>query len=223
MRPVPDPVSAGALALQRVLALEGRNALSRVALAASELEGRDSPPAVRERLDAIREAVDELDSVLDRIERLADPERGRGEGVRTRLAEVWPALAARLSPAFAARGLALASEEPLVDAPLARSGAALERLLLVALRSAAAALESESPEAPDAPIELVLASAEADEHVVLELRASCAGRDVPLQVPPAARVDLDVALAEVHARPLDATAIGAGGLAFSLPRGGLDG
>lgn len=194
---------AGALALQRVLALEGRDVLSRVELAASELDRFALAPALGERIASIREAVAELDAVLDKIERLADPlrrERPRGEA---RFDAVFGAIRERIAPALAARGIVLdgpgegeASRAIAIPAPV------LERLLLLWLRTVIQAFAGEEAldEGRSGALVFVL---ELDLHgdaLDLSLRPQAPRWTNPLRIERAAQTELDVALAEWGAR-----------------------
>jgi len=200
----PGSIEAGALALQRVLALEGRDALSRVELAASELERFGLTPAIRERLAAIRDAVVELDSVLDRIERLADPLRGRAPEAPTRLADVLSPVATRLAPAFAARGLALVGEGAWSEVAVALPPPALERLLIHGLRVAVASAPAEAFDDAGRLLTLRLDGA-LDERVdppelALSIEVLAGREPLALRVEPAARIELEVALVEARGR-----------------------
>jgi len=202
---VADAADAGALALQRVLALEGRNALSRVELAASELARLEASPAYRDRIVAIRDAVIELDGVLDKIERLSDPQRGRAQGEGVRLEPIWEALAERVAPTLAARGVVLRWDSGWNEAPLALTGPVLERLLLAALRVAVAALEGSASETDLAPVGLSISCREQD--CCLEWVASIASgtNDRQLRLERTSRIELEVALGEWRAELIDET------------------
>lgn len=189
-------VEAGALALQRVLALEGRDVLSRVELAASELDRFVLAPALAERIGAIREAVFELDTLLDKIERLAHPlrrEQGAGQ------AGVLPVLAAlreRIAPALAARGVVL---EPMGDWPtreVAVPAAVLERLLVLWLRTAIEALACDGSLEEEGAIVLALEGVDRGDAIRLRLRPRTGLRRARFALERAAQVELDVALAE---------------------------
>ncbi len=60
-------------ALTRVLAIEGRNALARVELAASELGRFDVAPFALDRIETIHDAVSQIDALLAKIDVLASP------------------------------------------------------------------------------------------------------------------------------------------------------
>jgi len=59
--------------LTRILAIESRNALARVELAASELSRFESTPAAVDRISTIHQAVDQIDGLLEKIDLLASP------------------------------------------------------------------------------------------------------------------------------------------------------
>lgn len=210
----PDATEVGALALQRVLALEGRNALARVELAASELSRLEASPAYRDRIVAIRDAVDELDAVLDKIERLSDPLRGSAPGAAVQLEPIWGALAERIAPALAARGVVLTWESGWSEAPLALTGPVLERFLLAALRVAVGAVEGSVSETTSDAI--VLSVACRDRASSLEWIVSVASRasDRRLLLDRSTRFELEVALGEWRAELIDDT--GASPSAFGM-------
>lgn len=202
-----DTARTGALALQRVLALEGRDVLSRVELAASELDRFALAPALGERVAAIREAVAELDAVLDKIERLAEPRRSERPVGEARFDAVFAAIRARIAPALAARSIVLDGPvEGPVDGGATRAIAmptpVLERLLLVWLRTAIRAFTGDDgvDEGASAGVALALELDEQDDALALALRPRTSGWTRPLRVDRAARTELDVALAEWGAR-----------------------
>jgi hypothetical protein len=197
----PGSVEAGALALQRVLALEGRNALARVELAASELERFEMTPAVVQRLGAIREAVLELDSLLDRIERLADPLRNPGRSARCEIAGVWTSVRRRVGPSLAARGIDL---EPVVEGgarPLALAANLLERVVLLWLRLGLAGVDADSARTDPPRLVLGLVCAIEGDALLATLvgrrsgTAAGVGGDAPLRIDAPGRLELDVVLA----------------------------
>jgi hypothetical protein len=209
-----DRTTAGALALQRVLALEGRNALSRVELAASELSRFGLVPGALERVTAIREAVGELDALLDKIERLAEPACEPHGGAGTSIEAAWEAVRARIEPVLAARDLRLERAPSSDGPPVALPGPVTERLLLLWIRTVVAAIERERiGEAETAPITLRLSSrgAAAGEADPAEEQGGGAGgielalcalrheQGLRLPLERAERVELEVALAEWHA------------------------
>ncbi len=200
-----DPIEVGALALQRVLALEGRNALARVELAASELVRFEASPAVRDRISAIREAVEELDAVLDKIERLSDPQRGTASGLSSDLSQVFAALAKRIAPSLAARGVVLEPAEIAGGSPVALSAPVLERLLLGFVRVVVAALEDSGTETDGDPIVLSVCCAEGESAIELFASAASATGPRRLRIARAARVELEVALAEWGIELVDET------------------
>ena len=194
--PTPGGIEAGALALQRVLALEGRNALARVELAASELGRHELSPASQDRITAIREAVGELDGLLDKIERLADPARHESRGEQASLSQVLGPLLQRIAPALAARGIALEQAGHSLEATLALPPPVLERLLLLWLRIAIASLDEEECELVAGATRLVLESLEQSDTVELGLRLESTAGPAHWRVPRTLRVELEIALAE---------------------------
>lgn len=189
-------VEAGALALQRVLALEGRNALARVELAASELGRFELSPAIQDRISAIREAVGELDGLLDKIERLADPARREAPREQSSLCQVLVPLLQRIAPALTARGIALEQAGRWVETPLAMPAPVLERLLLLWLRIAIASFEQADGELASGATRLSLENLEQPDSVELRLRFDASTGASGWRVERALRVELDVALAE---------------------------
>lgn len=227
-----DGTSEVALALQRVLALEGRNALARVELAASELSRFALVPGALERIVAIRDAVGELDALLDKIERLADPARGACTGAASTLVDAWSAVRSRVEPVLAARDIQLELAGGLETMPLALPSEVLERLLLLTLRTAVAAIEREEAEVDGAaPHALRMAARVAPSPaasqaargagdgagVELELRAQRAGIGIRLPIERVERVELEVALAEWHGRLASLDDADGTGLAVWLP------
>lgn len=194
--PTSGGIEAGALALQRVLALEGRNALARVELAASELGRHELSPASQDRITAIREAVGELDGLLDKIERLADPARHESRGEQACLSQVLGPLLQRIAPALSARGVALEQAGPSLEATLALPAPVLERLLLLWLRIAIASLDEEQGGLAAGATRLVLESLEQCDTIELGLRLESAVGPARWRVARALRVELDIALAE---------------------------
>ncbi|MEZ4330217.1 MAG: hypothetical protein R3F35_00545 [Myxococcota bacterium] len=209
--PQTDRTSSAALALQRVLALEGRNALSRVALAASEVSRFGLVPGALERITAIRDAVDELDSLLDKIERLAAPARTVRSGSGSSIAAAWGAVRARIEPVLAVRDLRLELVAPAADPLVGLPTSVAERLLLLWVRTVVAAVERERSGASEpVPISLRLTVGDApvdrsETHEVLggepggvELALRAFRHDEGLWpcLERAERVELEVALAE---------------------------
>lgn len=213
-----DGVFAGALALQRVLALEGRNALARVELAASELDRLAVSPAIQDRITAIRDAVGELDGLLDKIERLADPARPASSDASTRPDAVLAPLLARLAPALSARGVAIAVEGGLVSAPVAMPAAVLERLVLLWLRLAVAACGESIDGGEGEPGVLRLSIREADPNVVLSLALDASSLALRPTLDRAEQVELDVALAEWRAIAQQGDAENVARWSLHLPR-----
>lgn len=235
-------VEAGALALQRVLALEGRNALARVELAASELERFEMTPAGVLRVDAIRDAVVELASLLDRIERLSDPQRSPDRSARCDLARVWTSVSRRVGPALAVRGVTLVAEvgaEAETETEAEAEGIAeaigadvrvalpenvLERVLLLWLRLGVAGLESEQALADSPPLALELVRSGAGDSLLVALVArrgegSAGDRvGVPLRIDAAGRLELDVVLAPWGSVSGTDPARDPGRVALRLPR-----
>lgn len=225
MRPsagISDPVEAGALALQRVLALEGRNALARVELAASELVRLEASPAFHDRITAIREAVGELESVLDKIERLSDPLRGTATGEGVELESIWGPLAERLGPALAARGIVLEWVSGWSRSPLALTAPVLERLLLGALRVAVAAVEESGLEADCEPIVFSVDCRDAGACLEWVASAGAALRDRRLRIETRPRIELEVALAEWRAEWIDESSASPSRIGIRLRKSAFD-
>ncbi len=213
-----DAIEAGALALQRVLALEGRNALARVELAASELMAGEARPAARDRLTAIREAVGALDDVLDKIERLSDPLRPDAPGAATAFASVWQPLVARLGPALRARGLALETTGDGITATIALTGPVLERLLLALLRSAVSAVGESAIEPEGGASRIVVECRDEEGALALCVRVFDRQGEVRLALAQADRVELEIALAQASGALLDAATAWPRGIGLRLPR-----
>ncbi|MFO0687185.1 MAG: hypothetical protein U0900_00575 [Myxococcota bacterium] len=216
-------VEAGALALQRVLALEGRDVLSRVELAASALDRFELAPALAHQIDAIRAAVGELDTLLDKIERLSDPLRSERTAGEARLAPVLAALAVRLAPTLAARGVRLEATGAGPARAVAVPEAVLERLVLTWLRAGIAALAGATDGAEETPIVLELEGRDHEDAVELVLRVRGVGSDRRLALARADQVELDVALAEWRGRALRLDEGGGEALGLRLPACGRSG
>ena len=91
-------------ALTRILAIESRNALARVELAASELSRFEATPAADDRIRAIHQAVDQIDDLLAKIDQLARPvEQTSWPAVDVEA--VWQRIRSRLEPTLTARGI----------------------------------------------------------------------------------------------------------------------
>lgn len=183
-------------ALTVVLANEGRNALARVELAASELHRAITSPAGRSRLDVIRDAVEEIDGLLDRIDWLAarglraDAEPGRVD----LLALVEP-LFARIRPVLAARRIELRVAAPDRGTPpalVAVAAGTVEALLVDWLRLVTSDLE------PDQVVRIALEDGP-DEVAVVARTAEPPAR-AGGSPDRAAALELDVALAPHGAR-----------------------
>lgn len=211
-------VEAGALALQRVLAIEGRNALARVELAASELGRFEVSPAIQDRISAIREAVGELDSLLDKIERLADPLRREAPREQSSLRQVLVPLLQRIAPALTARNIAVEPAGSWVETPLALPAPVLERLLLLWLRIAIASFDEGEGELASGATRLTLESLEQPDSVELRLRFEAATGASGWRVERALRVELDVALAQWQAGARYEIGGDASRIGLSLPR-----
>lgn len=217
-----DPVEAGALALQRVLALEGRNALARVELAASELVQLEASPGARDRLAVIREAVERLDGVLDKIERLSDPLRAAATGARTALASVWTPLVERITPALRARGLVVEATGAWPERWIAVPAVVLERLLLCFLRVVIAALEAADGEGDAGPSVLSIECRDEGGSVALLVGVIGLRGAARLELDPADRVELEVALAQWRGELIDATAAAPSRIGLRLRRASSD-
>ena len=91
-------------ALTRILAIESRNALARVELAASELSRFESTPAAVDRISTIHHAVDQIDGLLAKIDLLASPStESRWSPIE--VAVVWQRIRTRLDATLSARGV----------------------------------------------------------------------------------------------------------------------
>ena len=91
-------------ALTRILAIESRNALARVELAASELSRFESTPAVADRVSTIHQAVHQIDSLLAKIDVLASPPI-ENHWTAVEVDGVWRKIRDRLDPTLMARGI----------------------------------------------------------------------------------------------------------------------
>ncbi len=99
-------------ALTRILAIESRNALARVELAASELSRFESTPAAVDRISTIHQAVSQIDELLGKIDLLASPALATSWPA-VDVEEVWQRIRKRLDPTLAARGIRFqAASEP---------------------------------------------------------------------------------------------------------------
>lgn len=211
-------VEAGALALQRVLAIEGRNSLARVELAASELGRFDLSPAIQDRIGAIREAVGELDSLLDKIERLADPARRASPREQSSLVQVLVPLLQRIAPALTARNIAVEQTGSCPETLLALPAPVLERLLLLWLRIAIASFAEADGELASGATRLTLESLEQPDSLELRLGFEAATGATGWRVERGLRVELDVALAEWQGKARYEIGGDASRIALSLPR-----
>ena len=122
--------------LTHALALESRNALARVELAASEIGRFEATPRLRGMLETIHEAVGEIDSLLGTIGRLSSiDELPVVRGIAMTLP--FERVLARLVPALRARGIELVPTldvNALCSATCRIPEPSLERLLLAFLR-----------------------------------------------------------------------------------------
>lgn len=91
-------------ALTRILAIESRNALARVELAASELSRFESTPAADDRISTIHQAVDQIDDLLAKIDLLASPAE-QTHWTPVDVGAVWQRIRSRLDPTLTARGI----------------------------------------------------------------------------------------------------------------------
>lgn len=211
--------------LTRALASESRGALSRVELAASELERSGLAPALAARVSTIRAAVAELDGLLGKIDLLSDPERVPGVA-RVDFTRVARAVVERLRPGLRARGVDVVWEE--MDGAL---GAGLEvavpratvELLCVGLVRLVVGAVASSGSAADlgaARSAVALGVTRRTDDVCLVAR--CDGTGASPRFDRTARLELEVVLAEWSgaflvgddARPIE--------IGFALPAGGGD-
>lgn len=208
--------------LERLLANEGRNALSRVELAASELARGAWPPACVERILSIREAVAELDGVFEKLERLVGPARAQENAVASDVVAVWHKVAARVGPVLAASGVDMGSWEGPSAPPVRVAPCALERVYLLALRTLATACGGERRGA-DAPARVAPSFVEREGRVEVVLRLfGGESRIAPERLAREARLELDLALAEWDATSTVGPAGSAVALGLLLLRGRAD-
>lgn len=203
-------------ALTRVLAIEGRNALARVELAASELARFETPPSLRDRIDTIRSAVCEIDGLLGKIDRLsAGPPRSRGPAIE--VARAWERVCRRLAASLATRGIvleAMSLDERSVEAGVRVTlpSAVLDRLLFALLRASVSGI--------DAPLRVRGLVARSAQHVWIGLeRSTDATAGVVWAIDRASRVELEIQLAEWDGQ-LDCDS--AERVGFRLPIGARD-
>ena len=115
MAPGPEDLAAGEEskreALTRLLAIESRNALARVELAASELGRFETTPSAADRLATIHHAVDQIDSLLAKIDILASP-RNASSWPAICVADIWQRIRERLGSTLEARGIELILDLP---------------------------------------------------------------------------------------------------------------
>lgn len=207
---------------RRLLALEGRNALSRVELAASELAGCRLVPAQQELVRSIHEAVADLDWILDRLDGLDDVRRRVLPALATPVAPAWTRVATRVAPSLAARGIRLGrSDDPSIGR-VAVPEAVLERLLLLGVRTAVAAVESEGSTGSMASIELRGATMAPEGGPQIELCIAGSPRSSSFRLSRPDRIELDVALAEWGGSVVCACPDREVELAIRLPRGQSD-
>lgn len=208
--------------LERLLASEGRNALSRVELAASELARGEWPPVFVERILSIREAVAELDGVFEKLERLARPAREGLGAEASEFASVWQAVSARVGPVLAVRGIRLVAVPAVSCSCVAMPATALERILLLALRTLAAAWGEEARgRAPT--ISIVPRMTECEAMLEIGLLVEGVGtRPTSERVARGARLELDVALAEWNGISTVRPSEEGLELGLHLPRSGSD-
>jgi len=119
--------------LTRVLAVESRNALSRVELAADELTRLATNPAIQARLSGIREAVGELDVLLEKLALLWTA-RVAGEVQVVDLEALVEGVCERIAPTLQARGIPLERRSRVGRCRLGITPIRVERLLLCLLR-----------------------------------------------------------------------------------------
>ena len=196
-----DPTATREI-LTQVLAVESRNALSRVELAAGELTRLATNPAIHERLAGIREAVGELDVLLEKLGLLWTP-RAEGEDRVVDLDALVEGVCERIAPTLQARGIAIERRSGIGRCRLGITPVVLERLLLCFLR-------------------LGLGSIPGEERLRLETRVEGEGIGVFLcrsdacrsdardeafspETDPARRLELELQLAELGGRLPDPT------------------
>ncbi len=120
--------------LSEALALEARNALARIELAASELDRLDGSPRLAERLETIHEAVREVDGVLGTLGLLGSGPLRPPTGPAFEPDDVARRVLSRVASTLVARGLDVRLGEPAPSTSCPVPEATLERLLLALLR-----------------------------------------------------------------------------------------
>jgi len=178
-------------ALTRALALETRNALARIELAASEIDRFGRAPALRLRVETIHSAVSEIDALLEKLDVVSTLAPPIGLEA-TDLDEVLRRVASRVAPVLRARGLVLERvEEARADGTVcvALPEAVVESIVLGLLGVVSATVETPGL----VEMRCTLAGSEA----VVELTASVDPGAPPLGPrAEALQLELDVELAE---------------------------
>lgn len=197
-------------ALVRVLAEESRDALTRVSLAASELDRVGAGMLLGGRVDVIQESVAELESLLARIDRLTRPARVGTEAGASDLRTVFLRVWERVGASLRARGLELEFRDAEGPAFVALSTPGLETLCTGLLRQIASA-----PEADRALVELHAGDREAGLLVIGDGWSRSTGpggeSDETLR-------EFEVAVAAAGGRLPAATASAGASLGFLIPR-----
>lgn len=199
--------------LMRVVASESRNALARVELAASELARFETSPSQKGRVDTIREAVSEIDLLLGKIDLLSDPRRSE-DTTGSDLVEVGRRVFSGIADVMSARGLSFdrqALDELIpVGLRVAVPEAALEASIFGLARVAASLVE--------APSELVVRALTREGFGCLLIRIDETGdSSTPLAIERAARVELQIELAEWQGELLSSAGTWPRELGLALP------
>lgn len=178
-------------ALTRVLAIEGRNALARVELAASELSRFEATPAVRARIETIRCAVDEIEGLFSKIDLLSTP-RSEEHWPAVDVEEAFRAVESRISVTLEARDVKLrwlgvdeGGEQTRLEIPAATLERLFVALIRLGLNMSRGAGEFVMQAMPDGELVSITLTLPRDSQ---RRTANTAARE--------ARVELDVQLAE---------------------------
>ncbi|HEB90870.1 MAG TPA: hypothetical protein ENI85_14950 [Deltaproteobacteria bacterium] len=181
-------------ALTRVLAIEGRNALARVELAASELGRFDFAPFARDRIETIHDAVGQIDALLAKIDLLARhraSERCSGADVQV----VGDRVLQRLRPTLEARGVTVGVPAGKSGTPALRVAcpeAVVESMLCGLIRLVLASFQGTE--------ELRFVVIPEPDSVIVGFEMPGAGRgSIGDSGDPESRMELDVQLAEWNA------------------------
>lgn len=214
-----DDVAGARESLVRALASEGRTALSRVELAASELSRSGLAPSLAGRVATIREAVGEIEALLGKIDLLSDGERV-SERAALDLGTVARGVVERVAPGLRARGVALVwsgSEHVEARGCVFAPRPTLEILCLGLVRLLSGALAGPaSARGDDGSVRSIeLGTSLRRDEVCLVARCPETRSSLPLDR--TARLELEVVLAEWHGRLLVGETVDAVEVGFALP------